>query len=300
MVRLHAEEEHHPMRDLRCPALGPLALLALFAGACGEANGRLLGGELPGSEVPSWEDDIDDKRAAELRVGLCGDGVAQVELIDDMEDGDAKVLPIKGRLNAWFSFNDETLTGTQIPKMGTSFFRMSALDEARGKSKLAMRNYGSGFTDWGAGVGFDFLVQSPYDASAYAGVGFWARVTNAQPALAMRMNVNDSNTSPLGGVCDVDCQPASRVRTRHVEDSICDTNRGPCFDEFGVEIGSQLGTEWKFFKFPWSALKAVNWSGKNLAGVITKEVYGVRFQLAPSQTFDFWIDDVYFLCPVGK
>lgn len=288
------------MRNCFPSALGPVALLALLAGACGEANGRLLGGQLPGREVSSWEDEIDEQAATELRVGSCGDGVAQLELIDDMEDGDAKILQVKGRINAWFSFNDETLTGMQVPKMGTSFFRMSQLEEARGSSKLAMHNFGSGFTDWGAGVGFDFLVQSPYDASAYAGIGFWARIANAEASLAMRMNVNDSNTSPLGGVCDVDCQPASRVRTRDVEDFVCDANRGPCFDEFGVELGSQLGTKWTFFKFPWSALKAVNWSMKNLPGLITQEIYGVRFQLARDQTFDFWIDDVYFLCPTGK
>jgi hypothetical protein len=85
-----------------------------------------------------------------------------------------------------------------------------------------------------------------------------------------------------------------------MEDGVCEADRGSCFDEFGAELESRLSTQWTFFKFPWPALKPVDWSMKNLMSLATKGLYGVRFQTAHGQAFDFWIDDVYFLCPTAK
>ncbi len=48
---------------------------------------------------------------------------------------------------------------------------------------MAMHTFGSGFTEWGAGFGF--ALNGPdgglfaYDASAYSGIVFWARLGDA-------------------------------------------------------------------------------------------------------------------------
>lgn len=270
-----------------------LALAALLSCSCGEASGHVLGGQQSNNPDEGPTDPL------LLRVGICGKNSAQLELIDDMEDGNASLIQTSGRSDAWFAFNDESDGGMQAPAdMGMLLFRMTKLEAPRGSSLSALRTYGSGFVKWGAGVGFDFVPKQRYDASRYAGIAFWARIgTAGGSSLEARMNVNDRNTSPYGEVCDLDCQPDPPVAKANRDDGVCDESRGPCFDDFGANFGQTLSTEWQFFSYPWSVLKTANWSLKNLESVVAEEIYGVRFQTAPSQSFDLWIDDVSFLCP---
>jgi hypothetical protein len=290
-------EEIHSMRlcNPAWPTLGPLSLLllALLTCGCGEASGHILGGE------DKWPRD-----PSQARVGTCGVNAAQLELIDDMEDGDDRLIKVAGRSGFWFSFNDQTRAaedhpdGVQVPRMGMPKVQWSNLDLPRDSSRFAVQTFGSGFIRWGAGIGFDFITKESYDVSRYAGIAFWARTgVNGDPQLRVRMNVNDRNTSSLGGVCDVDCQPKASVNMSDYEDGACDDNRGPCFDDFGADLGDALNGGWQFFRYSWSELTTANWSEKNLTNIVTQAIYGVRFQTAPAQVFDLWIDDVSFLCP---
>jgi hypothetical protein len=268
-----------------------LVLMALLSSACGEATGHVLGG------LESQNPNTEPTDPLLLRVGICGKNSAQLELIDDMEDGNASLIQTAGHLDAWFAFNDESPDGVQSPAMGMLLFRMSKLEAPRGSSLIALRTVGSGFLGWGAGVGFDFVPKQPYDASRYAGIAFWARIgAEGDSNLEARLNVNDRNTSPYGEVCDLDCQPDPPVAKANRDDGVCDESRGPCWDDFGADFGRSLNGEWQYFSYPWALLKPANWSLKNLENVTAEKLYGVRFQTAPNQTFDLWIDDVSFLC----
>ena len=271
-----------------------LVALGLLAG-CGQAEGHRLGGS-----VEKLDGVRDPDAAGGLRVGSCSSG-ADLELIDDMEDNNQSISKIAGRSGSWFSFND--LTGSQDPAMGGPTFKMSKTDPSRTGSQFNLRTSGSGFTDWGAGVGFDLATTEAYDASRYTGIAFWARVAPGT-GTNLRFNVPDNNTSQYGGVCDLDCQPTVGPMGTNAptEDGTCAPMRGPCYDDFGVDLLGKLSDGWQLFLFPWDELSAKNWSGKNLPGVSKSALYGVRFQAngpaagQPPLTFDFSIDDVSLLC----
>jgi hypothetical protein len=270
----------------------PAALLLLFG--CGEATSHKLGGAFAQGGV------TDDSVVPALRVGLCGAG-ADLELIDDMEDGNQAILKTGGRSGTWFSFNDLSSASEQFPLMGAQIFPMSELEPARRGSHYAVHTYGSGFSGWGAGIGFELSSSLPYDASGYAGIAFWARVPDG--SADWRVNVTDRNTSQYGRVCDLDCQ-ADVGPTPSVEqtDGHCDPDAGPCHDYFGADLNGSLASEWKLFAYSWAQISTKNWSNKGLTSIVTSAIYGLRFQAngpAPggvSQPFDMWLDDVAFLC----
>ena len=86
-------------------------------------------------------------------VGCAGGGESgpvSGDLVDDLEDGDDAILDDGGRRGGWYTFNDET-DGTQSPP-GTGFVPSPG---GAGDSAYAAGTSGGGFTEWGAGMGFD-------------------------------------------------------------------------------------------------------------------------------------------------
>src|SRR6185503_13398146 len=116
--------------------------------------------------------------------GNCEDaGVPTQIVIDDMED---QTPGISGSLayGTWYVYDDQTMGGHLTPQPGMPF-TMEPIPGGRCASEYAMRMSGTGFAEWGAGMGFDFgyggtvngrVVKIPVDARAYSGVRFWARV----------------------------------------------------------------------------------------------------------------------------
>jgi endoglucanase len=218
-------------------------------------------------------DDSHRLGGARDQLGLCAEG-AVFESIDRMEDGDGTTERVAERSGYWFAFNDDefdTGPGTQIPnwrEMET--FPMSELDPPRGRSShFAARTYGGGFTDWGAGIGLELYTQQTYDLSKYAGVTFWARRAPNTTA-TLRFSLPDTATSKRAGQCEM------------------------CDDHFGSDLN--LSTRFHRYSFTWQELKQENFGEPRPDALNTKEVYGLRFQVHELQDFDFWIDDVAFIC----
>lgn len=235
----------------------PLLLVASLCGlstACSDDSHR-LGGSLegPGSR----------------RVGLCAEG-ADLESVDQMEDGDGAIDMMAKRGGVWFAFNDKT-AGQQVPASDDETFGMSEIEPARAGSHVAARSHGGGFTLWGAGIGFELYNQKAYDASPYAGITFWARRA-PDTASALRFAVTDSATAPRGGKC----------------------RDYSCSDYFGVDLS--LSTAFRRYSFRWDELKQEGWGEPHVSAIDTSQVYGMRFQTDPVEDFDFWIDDIAFLC----
>jgi hypothetical protein len=190
-----------------------------------------------------------------------GPPVPTLRVIDDFEDADDFILEHDGRVGRWTAFNDGT--GTQSPPAGVGNFASSTPGRDSG---YAARTTGSGFTSWGAGIGFDLnndgSGKQVYDASGYVGVSFWAR---AAAPVVVRFNVSDVNTDPDGGVCT------------------------GCFDHFGIDIA--LTTEWHKYLVVWSLLGQQGWGSPQTA-LDTAQLYGMQLQFGPNQSFDLWVDDV--------
>jgi hypothetical protein len=240
-----------------------LAALALLAVGCGDDSHRLGGAS----------ENVSSSNRNPSRVGLCAEG-AELEIIDEMEDGDGTIERTAQRSGNWFPFNDDTGKQEPDPDAETfETFEMSEVNPPRaGSSHFAARTYGGGFAVWGAGMGFELYTQQSYDLSNYAGITFWARRAPDTTA-AVRFSIPDSATARRGGQCQGD----------------------DCNDYFGSDLN--LTTAFRRYSFTWSDLKQKLWSDPPHPDALnTKEVYGVRFQVDKLEDFDFWIDDVALIC----
>ncbi len=234
------------------------------------------------SIVDSGSDAITIADASDANVGDAQptDGGIAIEMIDDMEANTGLVLAVKGRSGAWFTYNDGTPSASQSPAAGGKFLP-SMIAPARGASNYASRTDGSGFTTWGAGMGFNVNdppsgqnqgVRSTYDASAYAGFVFWARVETGTTA-AVRFNVPNKDTDPAGGVC---------------------SPQSACSDYFGKNL--ILTETWTEYVIAYKDLQQLGW-GQPVSSFDPKTLYGCQFAVGANTTFDVWIDDIAFLLP---
>ncbi|XYI03883.1 hypothetical protein ACMHYB_30635 [Sorangium sp. So ce1128] len=207
-----------------------------------------------------------------------------VELIDDMEDGDNAIDEAGGRFGYWYSYNDGT--GTQTPPVYSEEFPAGFVPEAltppRGESTMAVHTFGSGFTEWGAGVGFALngpdMGLFPYDASGYSGIVFWTRLGDAGAATTMKVSISDKLSEPAGGICD---------------ESAGEGEPNRCFDHWAYT--ARLGTEWAPIVIPFEELARDGTGAEPTAQAIDRAgLYAIEFRFAQGEDFDVYIDDVSF------
>lgn len=129
-------------------------------------------------------------------------------IFDGSSCGDAIDPP---RIGFWYAANDGT-GGVQIPAPGGS--HPGVLGGRRGDADCAMASQGSGFTDWGALIGFDFSVSEAgpcvYDATPYRGMVVYVRGTSSGGVggeNTVRVNLQALPTMPTseGGDCTTTC-----------------------------------------------------------------------------------------------
>jgi hypothetical protein len=194
--------------------------------------------------------------------------VTAPNLIDDMEEGSGGIIKQGGRGGSWFTYNDGTDGGVQTPTANGPCLPV-AIPGGRCTSEHAMHTFGSGFTNYGMGIGFDLnhpaTVRMPYDVSAYTGIAFWAR----GPQLAVQIQVLEDATTPTaqGGTC-----PTTST----------------CADHYAIAV--DLGTGWQQIVVPFASLKQATWG--TAVPWDPKTVLGVQFAVNPAPAFDFWIDDI--------
>jgi hypothetical protein len=255
----------------------PTILAALTALGCSDAGHR-LGGETDTEPRAVSEGEAPARPAG--GIGLCAEG-ADLELVDDMEDGNGALARHADRFGVWFSFHDRT-GGEQFPAPDAATFVMSPLEPPERNSLLAARSHGKNFSEWGAGIGFELSLQDPYDLSRFAGVTFRAK-REPESTASVRFAVTDVATTPRAGVCfEKDKGPPSSP------------TMPPCDAYFGAEV--QLGTTFERYSYLWSELTQEAWAVPPLPSLDTTQSYGMRFQVGPSSDFDFWIDDVALIC----
>jgi hypothetical protein len=234
--------------------------------------------------------------------GYCAEN-ASVRMIDDMEGGDWRFASpgIEGYWQcAWDASN-----GAKGPEacqsshnQGLAPAHVGVESPPRTGSEYARRAKGDSSTGWGASIGFDFNNRRGFDASPWTGVRFYAR-SNTQGGDRVRMHIPDWNTSPQGS-CQADA-----------EGNGCDRN-------FGIELVetmsdgttvNKVAAEWTPYDVYWADLKQPSKEtiqGETRAALATTKIIGIRFQIDGTgetgggtiPAYDFWIDDVSFLCDV--
>jgi len=193
--------------------------------------------------------------------------------IDDAEDNNNQILIQKDRKGYWYTFVDKA-GSTLSPPAGTKFI-MSAGGPKESHHAARMLGKVSGNGDpLFAGMGFSFAnPKGPYDASAYTGVSFWAKV-GAGSIKTVRLKVPDIDTDPDGKRCT------------------------ECFNDFGADL--TLTDKWQKYTIPFATMKQMDgWGSPAPATVDKSKLYGLQWQVsAQGASYDIWVDDVQFTgCP---
>jgi hypothetical protein len=267
----------------------------------------------------------DGERFSESVTGQPG-----VMLIDDMEDGSQYLLSDNGLTGLWYIFNDGSTDAVQEPALGFPMYRVLTDDgavqpnaevlprpcpggpetpfgtETTDECRFVARTWGTGQRGWGAGIGVDLNgeggAKNPYDASPFAGIGFYA--TGAVRNGALRVNVQDVRTTPESA------EAADRRGIPRCTDD-ADVPMSRCNDHLGTSVRLTPGV-WTWIEIPFACMTTGGWGYPGMgATLLTSAVVGVQFQIQggdPADTgvpapntevmpFDFAIDNLSFLEP---
>ena len=189
------------------------------------------------------------------------------DLIDDMNDGSRIIPKTNGRVGAWSDSDDGTPGGTMFPDPATPFTMSDTGDVCR---KLAVYVKGTGFVDLGSS--FSVGLGSPYDASKYTGISFWAKIDPGTRNV-IRVAFPDNDSDPNGGICN-------------------GTGAMSCYDHFGYRITNMTST-WQKYTVSFSQLSQDTW-GYLVKAFDPTSVYEILFEIPNNATFGFWVDDIAF------
>ena len=192
-------------------------------------------------------------------------------LIDDMEDGVGDICNLGERQGYWYTVGDGA-EGTLSPAQGATF-TPAMIPGGRGSSHYAARFTGSGFTGFGALMGFNLdtagLTTQPYNASSTGGITFWMK--NNVP-VSVNFLIPDTVVQAAGGNCVT---------------SATDPN---CNSHFSFQITAP-NADWAHYFVPFKALV------QQYGGTATwnpQQLLGFQFLVGAGAAFDVWVDDISF------
>jgi endoglucanase len=193
-------------------------------------------------------------------------------VIDDCEDDNNQVAPNKGRSGYWYTFLDK-VGSTVTPAAGGTFTMSRGGANGSAHSAHVNGKIGGGAVVFG-GMGFNFVdPKGPYDASAYKGISFWARVGEGSTT-KVRLKLPDADTDPDGKVCT------------------------ECFNDFGMDL--ELTTTWTKYTVPFNGTtQMAGWGAPHPGALNPAKMFGVQWQInSPGSSYDLWVDDIQFTgCP---
>jgi len=157
---------------------------------------------------------------------------------------------------------------------------------------LSLHGLWSGCTTWGAGIGADINTpvvpdgevylgpKVPYDLSLYSGITFFAMAApGSDTRLRLKVLTRTTTRSEEGGACD--------------ESTI---GAGKCGDHYGELFDLPGNGTWKkvTVTFSEAAFRQEGWGA--WFPFVPRDVMGIQIQSVDlSETYDFWIDDMYLL-----
>jgi hypothetical protein len=207
-------------------------------------------------------------------------GVPAQLLIDDMEDQTQSIVSSLA-YGSWYVYNDATVGSHMTPAPNTPF-TMEAIPGGRCASEYAMRMSGTGLSQWGAGMGFDFgygnttvngqVEKIPVDARAYVGVRLWARVGQATTTHAT-LSISAGSCPPGDGG-----QDGGDARL-------------PSDCELSYAKSLVLTTDWVRYDLPFDQFL----SNPGRLSIPRDQIFSFQFLVPASTTFDLWIDDISWI-----
>jgi len=197
------------------------------------------------------------------------------DLVDDLEDNDARILMMGGRQGSWYAFSDGSVMPPAPDDNGNTNGFMPGSPGAGG-SMHAAHVTASGFGNY-AGLAVDFnnsgvrpkdtANRKVYDVSGYDGIVFKAKGTASGTMHVMAVTKQIAGTSE-GGTCD-------------------DSNSSNhCWDSYGKDF--DLASDWAEVRVRFSDMTTDNSSPFD-----PTSVFGLAFQLnAQNGNLDLWVDDL--------
>lgn len=183
-------------------------------------------------------------------------------VIDDFEDGDLSLPARAGRVGNWYLFGD-----------GTGIASLDSLAIKRGAASVkGLHTRGKDFKSWGSGLGVDLnnsgasqSSKAPYDATAFAGITFWAR---AESEVAVTVSLPDADTDAAGKTCTA-CE-------HHYYQAV------------------QVTPTWQRFTIAFSALAREPGGAPAPTAFKPSGVFSILFRLV-GQNYDLYVDDIAFV-----
>jgi len=239
------------------------------AGNKGGAAGGGVGGSVPNGGSIGTGGTVATGGTIGTGGSTCPGLAANEELIDDLDDGDRFIPMVNGRSGAWTDSHDSSPSSKMFPDPNTGFVPSATGDACR---KYAAYVYGTGYVIWGSD--FWFGLGSPYNASKYTGITFWAKVDPGTSSV-VRFAFPDKDTQPDGNICQTGISSGSTA----------------CYDHYGQRV--TLSTTWTKYTLSFGSLSQEGWGHAGTA-FDPASLYEVLFQIPVNATFGVWIDDVAF------
>ena len=248
--------------------------LVVTAVACGgekqSSSAPVFGGE--GAVIASPDEKPLPQEEAQADSGPCGKHAppGDVKLLEDFEDGDAKLFKAFQREGWWHSATDNT-QGSSIHPSGAFAAELLAAPESTKENRYAAHLKASGQTQWGVvwGTSLNWVnqgIRCPFNASKFAGVRFRAKGPGT-----VRVNVSIPETIPPehGGNC-----------------------KQGCYDNYHKVV--LLNDKWDDYTVLWEKLQQGGWGTE--ARFDPTRVIGLSFAASPKELpIEFWLDDIEFI-----
>ncbi len=186
-------------------------------------------------------------------------------MIDNLEDQNTQIIVQQGRNGYWYTYNDGT-GGTLLPNP------LAVTSGGANGTLYSMGINGSGFTGYGAGLGFNFLASAPLDYNAqsygYTGVKFYALSTPAGQVVHFTIGTDETMTLANGGSCAVSCG-----------------------DSYGASV--TLTSAWAPYTFYTTQLSQQGWGAP--VALDWAKIINMQFQVPGGQPFNFQVDEIQFV-----
>ena len=140
------------------------------------------------------------------------------------------------------------------------------------KAATAVRGKLAGESIVYAAMGLNFRdPKEAFDASKYEGITFFAKRTAASTSRLV-VKLPDGNTDPDGGICSA------------------------CYNDYGAAI--TVGTQWQRYVLPFRDLRQEpDWGAPRKPHLDRTKVFAIHWEAkASGADFDFFVDDIAFIC----
>jgi endoglucanase len=197
-------------------------------------------------------------------------------MIEDFEDGNNQINVVGDRGGYWYTYVDKegSTVSPEPGDQGGTFAPIEGGHESKYAAEFKGKLAGKSIVYAAMGLNLED-PKSPYDASQYLGVTFWAKRA-AGSTSRLTVKLPDGNTDPDGQVCSA------------------------CFNDYGYTIN--VGEQWTRYVLPFHDLRQEpDWGAPRKPHIDASKLFAIHWEAkSPGAEYDFLVDDIAFICKGGQ